>query len=528
MATFSDTFTGSLAGDFTATIDWGDGAVTSGTITGGAGGFTVSGGHTYADEGSHPLAVTLREKAPGAAQATALGMVVVADADDLSGTATPIQTNVGAPFSAVVATFTDGFPGASAADFAASIDWGDGVVTSGVIGQSGGVFTISGAHTYTATGSYTVAVAFQDDALGAASAVATTMATIRGDIAVRGTSGRDTLTLTRTPGGGIGWITYVLDGAAPVSLTGVTSFRFFGAGGGDSMTVSFANGGPLVSGPVFFDGGDGTGALVVDAPGKTVRTQPGAISVDDPQDVLYTNVSTVSINAGAVGVFGGSDGIDKAAFVGLTPAERFVQSVYQDELGRAGDKTEPDGWAAALAAGSESQAQIAAAVSHSFEGSDHVVKGWYLAFLGRAAVNGEELGWVDLLRQQRIGQTDEAVLSQILSGAEFYAHAQTLVSTGTADERYVQALYRLLLNRSSAADETAGWVATLQQQGRQGAALGILHSTECRTDEVEACYDALLERPSDPPGLNTWVFSNLDMRSIRIAFESTSEFFVLG
>jgi hypothetical protein len=45
-----------------ATIDWGDGTTTSGRVTGSNGMFTVTGGHSYADEGSFPLGVTITDK----------------------------------------------------------------------------------------------------------------------------------------------------------------------------------------------------------------------------------------------------------------------------------------------------------------------------------------------------------------------------------------------------------------------------------------------------------------------------------
>jgi hypothetical protein len=47
------------------------------------------------------------------------------------------------------------------------------------------------------------------------------------------------------------------------------------------------------------------------------------------------------------------------------------------------------------------------------------------------------------------GQTPEQVLSSILGSAEFFAHTQTLVASGTADERYLTALYQLLMGRTS-------------------------------------------------------------------------------
>jgi hypothetical protein len=72
--------------------------------------------------------------------------------------------------------------------------------------------------------------------------------------------------------------------------------------------------------------------------------------------------------------------------------------------------------------------------------------------------------------------------------------------------------------------------------GRQGVALGFLagpSATEFRTDQFEGYYNALLHRPDnpdglDPNGLNNWVMSNLDIEAVRIAFESTPEFFANG
>jgi PKD repeat protein len=70
VATFTDTFTGNVPGDFVATIDWGDGNTTAGTVTGGGGTFSVSGTHTYAAAGVYNVVVTLADDAPGTATAT--------------------------------------------------------------------------------------------------------------------------------------------------------------------------------------------------------------------------------------------------------------------------------------------------------------------------------------------------------------------------------------------------------------------------------------------------------------------------
>jgi len=55
----------------------------------------------------------------------------------------------------------------------------------------------------------------------------------------------------------------------------------------------------------------------------------------------------------------------------------------------------------------------------------------------------------------------------------------------------------------------------------------ILNSVESRTKEVLSYYATLLGRSSPPsaPESTGWVSSPLDMMDIRIAFESSQEFF---
>lgn len=60
--TFTDTISGSTPGDFAATIDWGDGTQTPGTIVPAAGAaFNVIGSHTYARAGSYTADVTVED-----------------------------------------------------------------------------------------------------------------------------------------------------------------------------------------------------------------------------------------------------------------------------------------------------------------------------------------------------------------------------------------------------------------------------------------------------------------------------------
>jgi hypothetical protein len=135
-------------------ISWGDGQTSPPTFTQSCGYvclWVVSGTHTYAEAGSYT--VTWR----GASWA----QVVVADATLTPGTGTGISQPEG-PFAGRVATFTDANPDAAAKDFTATINWGDGQQSSGIVSAAaGGGFQVAGSHVYD-EGSYHINVTIND------------------------------------------------------------------------------------------------------------------------------------------------------------------------------------------------------------------------------------------------------------------------------------------------------------------------------------------------------------------------------
>jgi hypothetical protein len=160
-----------------ATIDWGDGVTSNGTISAVGSSFTVRGRHTYAQAGHPDLVTTVRDACPnGGGSASAHSPVTIADAP-LSATGVPVSAYARYPATVVVATFTDGNPLAKPADFTATVDWGDG--TSGpasVKARPGGGFEVTGTTTYKTPDDYPVSVAIAD--VGGSTATATTTATI--------------------------------------------------------------------------------------------------------------------------------------------------------------------------------------------------------------------------------------------------------------------------------------------------------------------------------------------------------------
>ena len=171
--TFNDTgYPTNVPSDFSAFINWGDGTTILGTIVAGAttGSFTVNSSHTYAEEGSFPLSVTVADDLPGSADLTFDGPVLVADAP-LTASPVNVRATEGKPLTNVdVATFTDADPLGTATDFVAGINWGDGTATAGtIVEDDAGNFHVQGSHTYTEEGaSIPISVTIVDNGNGRA------------------------------------------------------------------------------------------------------------------------------------------------------------------------------------------------------------------------------------------------------------------------------------------------------------------------------------------------------------------------
>lgn len=97
---------------------------------------------------------------PGAPNPVAGDDVILAE----PGSGQPAVTaTAGVPASPILASFTDTDPTATAADFRATIDWGDGSRTLGAVAPAaGGGFTVAGSHAYAEAGSYATKVTVDD------------------------------------------------------------------------------------------------------------------------------------------------------------------------------------------------------------------------------------------------------------------------------------------------------------------------------------------------------------------------------
>ncbi len=160
---------------YSATISWGDGITTPGTVMvtpGGPGVPTtgiVSGTHTYAVHGNDTVTVTVADSLGGQGS----GTLSVQDIPPSVAAGSNQTVNQGSPV-VVAATFNDpGYEaGATAASYPATIDWGDGTISTGAVTITPGgpgvptTGTISGSHIYGDQGVYPVTISVADDGGG--------------------------------------------------------------------------------------------------------------------------------------------------------------------------------------------------------------------------------------------------------------------------------------------------------------------------------------------------------------------------
>jgi hypothetical protein len=179
VASFTDSNAADTASQLSATIAWGDGTASAGIVTGGAGLFSVApaAGYIYADEGSYATSIAIANSADNVTT-TLTGGVTATEADVLTaGVAPSIAAIAGTAFNGSVATFTDSYTANTASDFAATINWGDGTSSAGIITDVNGAISVAGSHTYSATGNDVLSVTL-NDTHGTAAATATGSATV--------------------------------------------------------------------------------------------------------------------------------------------------------------------------------------------------------------------------------------------------------------------------------------------------------------------------------------------------------------
>jgi methionine-rich copper-binding protein CopC len=264
LAAFSDAGSGDT---HTATVDFGDGsAVVSGTVNEVL--KTIAAGHTYADNGSYTVTVSVTDD-DGASNSSSATVTVSNVAPSMSGVTIDSNIDEGSG-----ATLSGQMSDPSTKDtFTLSVDWGDGSTVENFPHPAGST-DFTHPHTYVNSGQYTVTITLTDDDGGSS-------------------------TLTKS-----------------VTVNNVAPTATFASGGavttGSPASVSFSNisdpsPGDVSAGFVYaydFDN-DGTFEEVSDEPSAThVFTRPGTYTVKgritDQNGGATVYSTTITVNAAQV------------------------------------------------------------------------------------------------------------------------------------------------------------------------------------------------------------------------------------
>lgn len=108
VAAFTDPETTDTSSQFTATINWGDGSFTIGTVAGGSGTFTVAGSHTYVGAGVFSVSVTIQKVGDVSNRAVVKDTATIRSAPAPVTTGAPLVGSTGAAFTGSVDP--DGLP----------------------------------------------------------------------------------------------------------------------------------------------------------------------------------------------------------------------------------------------------------------------------------------------------------------------------------------------------------------------------------------------------------------------------------
>jgi hypothetical protein len=225
LASFTDADPGGTPADYTATINWGDGSTaSSGTVGVSGTTFTVSGGHTYDEEGTYTVRVTIQDQGGSTITLTSTASIAV-----VAPTAASSGPADGVPGQPRTFTFAASHPSQAdtAAGFIYNVTWGDGT-TQTIPRTPGNGAGVAVDHVYTTPGSYTVGVSATEDG-GSTSAAFSRSLTVQAveyqkgtdTLAVGGTLGNDSITIS--PADAAGDLTVNVNGTT--SFNGTTLFK---------------------------------------------------------------------------------------------------------------------------------------------------------------------------------------------------------------------------------------------------------------------------------------------------------------
>jgi hypothetical protein len=308
------------------------------------------------------------------------------------------------------------------------------------------------------------------------------------------TAGPQTITVTDGSLHGSGTVTVAPGAAMHFDVTGSPTVA---AGGVEAVTVvardAFGNvatgyrgtamltvktqGGPGTIDPiphVFTAADAGTAMLDVTLPTRG----PTTITVTDPGPPVITGGLVVTVG-------------------GMTANESYVDSLYQDLLGRPADPASLAAWSGLLGAGTD-RGTVVHGIEASAEYRADAITALYQNLLGRMP---DQAGLASFVAQMGGGLSLDGVAQAIMSSDEYYQ-----VRGGGTPDGFVQAVYQDNLLRGPDANGESYFDGLLAQgDARSDVIHQVMVSPEAEQLVVRAAYNQFLHRDADAAGLSSFV-----------------------
>jgi uncharacterized protein (TIGR03118 family) len=327
---------------------------------------------------------------PGGEQHGLLGSLQSAQNKTVAATGAVLAAIEGTTMSGVVAAFGSANASALAGQFNATIAWGDGSTSAGVVTATGnGGFNVTGMHTYSDEGNFQLTITVTT---GMTSSMTHTSAAVQEALLPDGTRGTANqrfvaevyhdLLLRQVDAAGLsGWSSLLDQGASRAQIVSmIENTQEFRA---DEVQAVY---------------------------GLLLRRSADPMALNNWTNFLSAGGTVEQMAAFVAG------SMEYLSSRGGNSNDGFLTALYADALGRAVDPGSRVAWDNALSMGM-SRSQVASLVFSSLEFRQDLVNGFYMRFLDRPADSTGLNGFASALS---MGVRDEAAMAGIIGSEEFY------------------------------------------------------------------------------------------------------------
>jgi hypothetical protein len=183
----------------------------------------------------------------------------------------------------------------------------------------------------------------------------------------------------------------------------------------------------------------------------------------------------------------------EALLAGLNPTQKYIQATFLQVVQRVATTAEMNAWIRSISVNPNDPSRKQTLVNtllDTDEARTVQLKAWFLTYTGRAGTAAEITNWLAQWRSVK----DQLVMQQrFLISTPVYQYTQTLTNAGTADERYVEGLMRLMTDPSSrmTAAEKQAAVLQLNRLGRQAYVASLQKQQAYLVSQQEAFTEIL-------------------------------------